>query len=116
MTVADRDRQLLGNIAKYCREIEHAHSEYGGNYQVFCSNPTYRNAVAMCLMQIGELAGRLSDEFRAANTGIPWRAIRGMRNVVAHEYGGLDIEMLWETAGTDTQELLAFCLNFIRKP
>ena len=57
---------------------------------MFCNNPTHRNAVAMCLMQIGELAGNLSDEFKDSHKEIPWRAIRGMRNVVAHEYANID--------------------------
>lgn len=40
---------------------------------------------------------------------IPWRAIRGMRNVVAHEYGKIDVETVWETAESGTKELKEFC-------
>lgn len=60
-------------------------------------------------MQIGELTNKLSDEFKAAHSEIPWRAIRGMRNIVAHEYGHIDTETVWETAENGTQELKAFC-------
>ena len=87
MAISDRDAQVLEKIVKYCEEIEHAHREYHCDYETFCNNPTYRNAVALCLMQIGELTNKLSVEFRDTYTQIPWRAIRGMRNVVAHEYG-----------------------------
>ena len=104
-----RDYQILEKIVKYCNEIEHAHTEYGCNYSVFCNNPTYRNAVAMCLMQIGELVGKLSDEFKDSHKEIPWRAIRGMRNVVAHEYAHIDEETVWETAENGTAELKSFC-------
>ena len=79
---------------------------------VFCNNPTYRNAVATWLMQIGELTNKLSQEFKDGHKKIPWRAIRGMRNVVAHEYGNIDEETVWETAENGTKELKEFCLGF----
>lgn len=112
MQVNDRDLQILSKIVVYCNDIEHAHNEYNRDYTVFCSNPTYRNAVAMCLMQIGELTNKLSQEFKDGHKEIPWRAIRGMRNVVAHEYGNIDAETVWETAENGTKELKEFCLSF----
>lgn len=112
MQVNDRDLQILSKIVGYCNDIEHAHNEYNRDYAVFCSNPTYRNAVAMCLMQIGELTIKLSQEFKDGHKEIPWRAIRGMRNVVAHEYGNIDEETVWETAENGTKELKDFCMRF----
>ncbi len=109
MQAKGRDMQILEKIVKYCEEIEFAHNEYHRSYAVFCSNSTYRNAVALCLMQIGELTNKLSDEFKAAHSEIPWRAIRGMRNIVAHEYGKIDEETVWETAENGTKELQEFC-------
>lgn len=109
MQAKDRDMQILEKIVGYCEDIEHAHGEYHRDYAVFCSNPTYRNAVALCLMQIGELTNKLSQEFKDNHSEIPWRAIRGMRNVVAHEYGKIDVETVWETAENGTKELMAFC-------
>lgn len=113
MAATERDMQILEKIVKYCGEIDHAHSEYDRSFEAFCSNPTYRNAVALCLMQIGELANKLSDAFKAEHPEIPWRAIRGMRNIVAHEYGNIDEETVWETAENGTQELMDFCKNEI---
>lgn len=109
MAVDERDRLILEKIVRYCDEIEYAHNEYQRSFEVFCSNSTYRNAVALCLMQIGELTGKLSESFKAVHTEIPWRAIRGMRNVVAHEYGSIDKETVWETAESDIQALRSFC-------
>lgn len=60
-------------------------------------------------MQIGELTNKLSQEFKDNHSEIPWRAIRGMRNVVTHEYGKIDVETVWETAENGTKELMAFC-------
>ena len=87
MPVKDRDMQILKKIMGYCEDIEHAHGEYHRDYAILCSNPTDRDAIAMCLMQIGELTNKLSQEFKDGHSEIRWRAIRGMRNVVAHEYG-----------------------------
>lgn len=109
MTDSNRDLQIIDKICGYCKDIDFTHAEYKHDYEVFCSNPTYRNAISLCLMQIGELVKKLSDGFISAHTEIPWRAIRGMRNIVAHEYGRIDIETVWETAESGTSELRAFC-------
>ena len=111
MTEHSRDLQILKKIQSYCDQIEAAHNEYHYDYDVFCSNPTYRNAIALCLLQIGELVRHLSEGFIQAHTNIPWRAIRGMRKGVAHEYGNIDIETLWETAEANIIELRKFCVS-----
>ncbi len=116
MQVKNRDHQVLEKIVRYCGEIEAAHQEYHKSYERFCTNSTYRNAVALCLLQIGELTNKLSDDFKAAHPQIPWRAIRGMRNVVAHEYGSIDVETVWETAENGTTELKDFCEQMLLAP
>ena len=55
MTHQNRDIQILGKISRYCSDIQFTHAEYRHDYDTFCSNPTYRNAIALCLLQIGEL-------------------------------------------------------------
>ena len=67
----------------------------------------------MCLMQIGELSNHLSEDFKSTHTDIPWTAVRGMRNIVAHEYGNIDFEIVWETASIEIKELYNFCLSII---
>ena len=109
MPANERDNQILEKILKYCSEIEAAHDDFGRSFDRFCSSSTYRNAVAMCRLQIGELTNKLSEEFKSTHQQIPWRAIRGMRNVVAHEYGKIDVETVWETAENGTRELMEFC-------
>ena len=77
---------------------------------VFTRDRAYFNAVSMGILQIGELAGNLSEEYRAKTSkAIPWSNIKGMRNTVAHDYGSVDEGLLWETAIEDIPVLLAFC-------
>ena len=65
------------------------------------SNAVYRNAVALCILQIGELVGNLSDEFKAEHTVMPWRQIKLMRNIVAHRYGTVDHSITWDVVEND---------------
>ena len=57
---------ILLHIIQYCKEIEETHNQFERSPQIFKSNSVYRNAVAMCILQIGELTGRLSDDFKTA--------------------------------------------------
>ena len=114
MTHQNRDIQILGKISRYCSDIQFTHAEYRHDYDTFCSNPTYRNAIALCLLQIVELVKKLSEDFVNTYTEIPWRAIRGMRNVVAHEYANIDLETVWETSEAGIIELQDFCQRKIQ--
>ena len=63
----------------------------------------------MCILQIGELVGKLTEQFREDYDQIPWHKIRGMRNFVAHEYGKLDLDVVWYAATKSIPELKQFC-------
>ena len=54
---------------------------------------------------IGEIASRISDETREALPHLPWHEIRGMRNRLAHDYLGVDVDEVWRTATVDLSEL-----------
>ena len=108
--MADRDKSVLQHIRSHCDDIEGFIERFGEDYDVFTSDKAYFNAVSMGILQIGELAGSLSEEYRAKTCGtIPWSNIKGMRNIVAHDYGSVDEGLLWETATEDIPVLLAFC-------
>jgi len=44
---------------------------------------------------IGEAANNLSDELKAKSSDVPWRDIVDFRNVLAHHYWGVDLEVVW---------------------
>lgn len=64
----------------------------------------------MNLLQIGELTGRLSDDFKTnTQSQIPWKQIRSMRNMFAHDYNNMSTIKIWKSASIDVPELLSFC-------
>ena len=113
MPATNRDREIVEHILSYCYQAETAHRDFDYSKDRFIESTTYQNAVSMCILQIGELVGRLSDDFKAAHAEIPWRKIRGMRNYVAHEYGSIDFEVVWFASTKSVSVLKAFCENHL---
>ena len=113
MPVSERDRSILKHIVSYCEDIEEAVSRFGRGIETFAGDKHYRNACAMCILQIGELGGHLSSEFRTSHPQMPWNEIRGMRNVMAHAYGSISIQTTWEAIEQDIPALKTFCLTVL---
>lgn len=64
------------------------------------------DSVMFRLIQISENSDKLTDEFKAHYTNIPWRAIKGMRNRIVHEYGNVDLAVVYNTVINDIPKLL----------
>ena len=64
-----------------------------------------RRALVNALQVIGEAAARVPDEVCRNHPGIPWHEVRGMRNFVIHEYFGVDLGAVWDTATKDLPAL-----------
>lgn len=58
-----RDKTILEHIIRYCDEVEETVRQFSGEKDTFEENFIFRNAVSMPIMQIGELATRLSESF-----------------------------------------------------
>ena len=109
MPERQRDNSILEHMLSYCIDSEDTVQRFGDSYEAFSRDKAYRNACAMCILQIGELAGHLSADFRAAHADMPWKAIRGMRNVVAHAYADISFQTTWDTIKNDIPALKNFC-------
>jgi uncharacterized protein with HEPN domain len=61
-------------------------------------NNDYRNfdATMMNFVVIGEMVDKLSDDFKSKYDSIEWIKIKGFRNIVAHDYFGIDAEEVWQ--------------------
>ena len=113
MTLPDRNISILEHIVNYCDQIDETIRRFGNSYELFSTDAIFRNAAAMCVLQIGELSGKLTDDFREAHPGAPWRQIKGMRNIVAHNYGTVDSETTWEILTEDIPALKEYCVSII---
>ena len=82
--MAKSNKSILEHILSYCNEIQTTMLRFGDNLDTFINDIDYRKSVSLSILQIGELAGKLSDEYRQSTTEMPWRQIRGLRNIVAH--------------------------------
>lgn len=71
----------------------------------FLEDELLQEAVIRRLEVIGEAAKNVSPELKERHPEVPWREMSGMRDVLVHEYFGVDLEQVWETASQDVPEL-----------
>ena len=113
MKPLDRNIGILEHIISYCLQIEQTVDRFGNSAEIFQNDPIYRNAAALCILQIGELVGKLTNEFREQYSAMPWRQIKAMRNIVAHSYGSVDPETTWEIITDEIPKLKAYCEQIV---
>jgi uncharacterized protein with HEPN domain len=73
----------------------------GVSKDAFLSNPMRQDAVMRRIQIIGEAVRHLSHEVVASIPDFPAKEARGMRNVLVHDYEGVNLERLWDTAVQD---------------
>ena len=96
-----KDKQIIQHILRYCQELASTAEYFGDSAEEFNTNHIFYNACSMAVFQIGELSKRLSDEFKVAHADLPWKELRGMRNLFAHDYESVDKDSLWGTIQND---------------
>src|SRR6185503_10531354 len=78
----------------------------GADYEQFCGNRMMHSAVERRLEILGEAAGRVSESFQGAHAEIPWKEIKGIRLVLAHRYGDINLHELWQSVKRDLPDLV----------
>ena len=63
------------------------------------------DSIMFRVIQIAENSMKLDEEFQKKNSHIPWRAIRGMRNMIVHNYGAVDLAIVYDTVANSIPEL-----------
>jgi len=92
-------------IKYYCELIIAIHQKHQQNFQDFCQNVEYQYAISMGLIQIGELANKLTVDFKAYFPDIQWYQIKSFRNRLAHQYGSIDVDLTYLISTNDIVEL-----------
>lgn len=91
------DRVYLAHIADSIRAIE---SYVAEGKEAFLRERLIQDAVIRNFEIIGEAAGRLSPDLRAATTA-PWKKIVAFRNRLIHAYWGVDLILVWDVIAND---------------
>ena len=111
-----RNEIVIHKMLKYCDEIQATHTHFLNDKDFFFDQQegfVYRNSITMPLLQIGELAKHLSEDFLLAYRNIPWKEIMRMRDFFAHHYGSVEYNTVWETSHDDINDLKKFLLSLM---
>lgn len=106
----NKDLRILKSTLVYYEDIESALNRFGKDFEVFAHDRVFFHAVSMSVMQVGELANKLSEGFKEKNnTQVDWRRLRYIRNLFAHAYSNINIRTVWEFATIFIPIYVEFC-------
>ena len=94
--IAKKILNEIDDISRYTFEMTAEH---------FYADDKTQKAVAMTLINIGELSKAFSPEFIESNNSIPWKGIQATRNIAAHNYESFDMQVVWKTIQDDLPSL-----------
>ncbi|MCI5905464.1 MAG: DUF86 domain-containing protein [Oscillospiraceae bacterium] len=76
-------------------------------------NEVLVDSVMFRLIQVSENSDKLTESFKEQHKEFPWRAMKGLRNRIVHEYGNVDMSVVYDTIQNDIPELLQNLKEFI---
>ena len=114
MSLSPPEHVYLSDMLEWARKVQRfvdATTE-----DAFLTDERTQSAVIHGLIVIGEIASRVNDDTRARFAEVPWHEMRGMRNRLAHDYLGIDIDEVWRTATSDIPALERTLLLILGPP
>ena len=96
----------IERIIKYTRKMD---------FEQFRSDTKTVDAVVRNFEIIGEAAAHVPEEIVADHPEIPWQDMRDMRNVLAHEYFGINEKIVWDTIQDDLPPLVPQLKSLLEK-
>ena len=103
--MSERDPRL------YCEDILESGSAIldfvkGLSFDDFCDDRKPYSAVIREFEIIGEAVGKLPESFRERRPDVEWQDIKDFRNLLSHEYFGVDLEIVWKIIEDDLPALM----------
>ena len=80
--------EAIDKIELYTKEFDDS--------EMFYYDQKSFDATMMQFIIIGEMISKLDEDFKEKNSNIPWLKIKDFRNIVAHNYFGIDSDEIWE--------------------
>jgi len=101
------EKNLLSckGILDAAEKIERFSSPFSTPDELFADQKSF-DAICMNFIVIGEMADRISDQFKTNHNTIDWKNIKGLRNIIAHDYFGVDAEEIWGIIKTNIPPLI----------
>lgn len=82
--------------AAYVRDVDAA---------AFASDPMRKDAVCFCLVIVGEACNEAAKQLKELPPEIPWGEIKGMRNILVHQYWQIDDTVVYDSARNEAEPL-----------
>ena len=82
------------------------HATEGKQFEEIYNDSTLKRAIVRSIEIIGEATKKLDVDFRVNNSHIEWRKMSGARDVMIHDYFGIDYEIVWDIIKNKIPELL----------
>ncbi|GAB5466678.1 MAG: DUF86 domain-containing protein [Candidatus Kapaibacteriales bacterium] len=101
----NKDKACLVNILESASKIQDFIININSADEFF-ENSLVFDAVLMNFVVIGESVTKLSDGFKNTYNNIEWQKIKGFRNIIAHDYFGIDAEEIWQICSGDLLQLV----------
>ena len=109
-----RDRQYLQDIVDAASlAIDHVGSMTAQDFEL---DALVRDAVLYRFVIIGEAVARISPATQARLASLPWAQMRGMRNVLIHEYDQVQLDIVFETVRKNLQPLISDIKAILAQP
>ncbi|MBI4774973.1 MAG: DUF86 domain-containing protein [Deltaproteobacteria bacterium] len=97
--------EAIGQIREYTVSM---------SYDVFTRDRKTQDAVVRNLEIVGEAAGRLPEAVKERAGDIEWRKIVGLRNILAHEYFGVSLPVVWDVVQNKLDALETACRRLLK--
>lgn len=74
--------------------------------QAFLASELHQEAIIRVVGIVGEAAWRMTPAFKAAHPDVPWQAMAGMRHRFVHDYGDVDLDLVWRVVTHELRPLI----------
>lgn len=109
-----RDPRLyLDDIISSCEKIQRY--THGMTFPQFVEDERTLDAVVRNIEIVGEAVRRIPEDMRRRHPEVEWIKIVALRNIVAHEYFGIDEEIIWDVVQNEVPLLLSQIQHILRE-
>ena len=100
----DRHKAIVLSMIELADKIERYTKDFN-NSDTFYNDEIKFDAVLMNFVVLGEMVSKLSNDFKSENNHIEWNDVKAFRNIVAHDYFGINANEVWDIVQFDIPDL-----------